>query len=110
MIKYSLKIKTFLTRDFLGMRMDDQNGKNTPKHEIWKQNNFQQVIQLVQQRIIELIKKMKQIKRIHTTSSSWSPRGALTMYDTPGCCFAASALKEGISCMILLSYQDQVLA
>jgi hypothetical protein len=55
MIKYSLKIKTFLTRDFLGMRMDDQNGKNTPKHEIWKQNNFQQVIQLVQQRISELI-------------------------------------------------------
>jgi hypothetical protein len=55
MIKYSLKIKTFLARHFLGMRMDDQNGKNTPKHEIWKQNNFQKVIQLVQQRISELI-------------------------------------------------------
>lgn len=32
-----------------------------------------------------------------TTSNSWRPRGAVMIYDTPGCSFAASAVKEGIS-------------
>lgn len=32
-----------------------------------------------------------------TTSNSWRPRGAVMRYDTPGCSFAASAVKEGIS-------------
>ena len=40
-------------------------------------------------------------KRIHTTNSSCSPRGAVTLYDTSGCSFTASALKEGISYIIV---------
>ena len=36
----------------------------------------------------------------HTTSSRWRPRGAVTIYETPGCSSAASAVRDGISCKI----------
>lgn len=50
--------------------------------------------------------KPMEIKEIQTTSSSWRPRGAVMMYDTPECSFAASAVSEGISCKHCKSNQS----
>jgi hypothetical protein len=46
-------------------------------------------------------------RKFYTTSRSCRPRGAVMIYDTLGCSFAASEVNEGISCKITKSMRNQ---